>query len=206
MWAASNPTDLLRGTEALLLLSSARFTTKAQETLALPLISPPKHVELTKHLGSSPSPYFSPIAFEEAGNIGDAGMMLYTSGTTNRPKGVLIPESVMTAQARSLLKAWEYSPQDRLLHVLPLHHIHGTINAILAPLFAGSSVEFLYPFNADAVWRRLAAPFVDDVVQTNGNGVTTNGANGVNGHANTTNGTSSRHPTTKITFFTVVPT
>lgn len=219
---------ILGHSEALLLLSSARFTTKAQETLALPLVSPPKHVELTKHLGSSPSPYFSPVAFEEAGDIGDAGMMLYTSGTTNRPKGVLIPESVMTAQARSLLKAWEYSPQDRLLHVLPLHHIHGTINAILAPLFAGSSVEFLYPFNADAVWKRLAAPFVDEVVESNGtqaatNGTnghaTTNGSNGVNGHAATNgsngvnghataNGTSSHHhhPTAKITFFTVVPT
>lgn len=207
---------ILGHSEALLLLSSARFTAKAQETLALPLVSPPKHVELAKHLGSSPSPYFSPVAFEDAGDIGDAGMMLYTSGTTNRPKGVLIPESVMTAQARSLLKAWEYSPQDRLLHVLPLHHIHGTINAILAPLFAGSSMEFLYPFNADAVWRRLAAPFVDEVVETDGNGATTNGvnghdattngSNGVNGHTTTSNGTSSHHPTTKITFFTVVPT
>lgn len=65
----------------------------------------------------------------------------------------------MTAQAQSLLKAWEYSPKDHLLHVLPLHHIHGTINAIFAPLLAGSAIEFLFPFNADAVWRRFAAPF-----------------------------------------------
>ncbi len=66
----------------------------------------------------------------------------------------------MTAQARSLLQAWEYSASDHLLHVLPLHHIHGTINAIFTPLFSGSSIEFLFPFNADAVWRRLAAPFL----------------------------------------------
>lgn len=66
----------------------------------------------------------------------------------------------MTAQARSLLQAWEYSPSDHLLHVLPLHHIHGTINAIFTPLFSGSTIEFLFPFNADAVWRRFAAPFL----------------------------------------------
>jgi acyl-CoA synthetase (AMP-forming)/AMP-acid ligase II len=66
----------------------------------------------------------------------------------------------MTAQARSLLQAWEYSPSDHLLHILPLHHIHGTINAIFTPLFSGSTIEFLFPFNADAVWRRLAAPFL----------------------------------------------
>jgi len=44
--------------------------------------------------------------------------------------------------------------------VLPLHHIHGTINAVITPLFAGSTIEFLFPFNADAVWRRFAAPFL----------------------------------------------
>jgi malonyl-CoA/methylmalonyl-CoA synthetase len=66
----------------------------------------------------------------------------------------------MTAQAKSLLTAWEYSSSDYLLHVLPLHHIHGIINALFTPLFAGSSIEFLFPFNATAVWQRLAAPFL----------------------------------------------
>lgn len=72
----------------------------------------------------------------------------------------MLPEEVLTAQCRSLHQAWEYSPADRLLHVLPLHHIHGTVNAVLTPLFAGSSIEFMFPFNADAVWKRLAAPFL----------------------------------------------
>lgn len=200
---------ILGHSEALLLLSSKRFTSKAQETLALPLVSPPKHVELTKFQGGSES---SPVSIGDGNDDpGAAGMMLYTSGTTNRPKGVLIPQAVMTAQARSLHKAWEYSPADRLLHVLPLHHIHGTINAILTPLFAGSSIEFLYPFNADAVWKRFAAPFLPDEDQeklaTNGhaNGTT----NGVNGHAKAnghTNGHVKKQSPAKITFFTVVPT
>ena len=53
-----------------------------------------------------------------------------------------------------------YAPSDLLLHVLPLNHIHGAINGLLTPLFAGSAVEFLFPFNADAVWKRLANPFM----------------------------------------------
>ena len=65
----------------------------------------------------------------------------------------------MTAQSRSLITAWEFCPTDHFLHVLPLHHIHGTINAIMAPLFAGSAIEFLFPFNTTAVWNRFAAPF-----------------------------------------------
>jgi malonyl-CoA/methylmalonyl-CoA synthetase len=66
----------------------------------------------------------------------------------------------MTAQSKSLQTAWKFSPKDYFLHVLPLHHIHGTINAIMAPLFSGSTIEFLFPFNATAVWERFAAPFL----------------------------------------------
>jgi len=77
-------------------------------------------------------------------------------------KGVLLPGNVLTAQAESLQTAWQYTAQDHLLHVLPLHHIHGTVNALLTPLFAGSTIEFMFPFNVDAVWARLAAPFLPE--------------------------------------------
>lgn len=72
-----------------------------------------------------------------------------------------MPDSALAAQAESLIQAWAYGPGDRLLHLLPLHHIHGTVNALLAPLFVGSSIEFMFPFNTDAVWNRLAAPYSD---------------------------------------------
>ncbi|KAL3485590.1 hypothetical protein BJX62DRAFT_37117 [Aspergillus germanicus] len=91
---------------------------------------------------------------------GHGGLMLYTSGTTNRPKGVLIPQSALAAQAASLIQAWKYAPEDRLLHLLPLHHIHGIVNALITPLFAGSSIEFMSPFIPGKVWTRLAQPFL----------------------------------------------
>lgn len=68
----------------------------------------------------------------------------------------------MTAQASALIEAWKYAPQDHLLHLLPLHHIHGTVNAILTPILAGSSIEFMFPFNPASVWNRLAAPFLPE--------------------------------------------
>jgi malonyl-CoA/methylmalonyl-CoA synthetase len=73
---------------------------------------------------------------------------------------VVLNTSVITAQARSLIEAWKYTKADLLLHLLPLHHIHGTINALFTPLLAGSAVEFLFPFNAEGTWKRLAAPFL----------------------------------------------
>lgn len=94
-------------------------------------------------------------------------------------KGVILNTTSLTAQAESLLEAWKYTSKDHLLHVLPLHHIHGTINALVTPLFAGSAVEFSFPFNADTVWERLASPFL------------------------LSNGKQERNP---ITFFSVVPT
>ncbi|KAL2261375.1 hypothetical protein VTK26DRAFT_4289 [Humicola hyalothermophila] len=147
---------ILNHSEALMLLSSAKFAQKAQEVLRTELDVEPAYLALDKFQGGGT---YEKVTLEKSGP-GSAGMMLYTSGTTNRPKGVLLPQSVMTAQARSLLQAWEYSPSDHLLHTLPLHHIHGTINAIFTPLFSGSTIEFMFPFNADAVWRRFAAPFL----------------------------------------------
>ncbi|EEY17761.1 conserved hypothetical protein [Verticillium alfalfae VaMs.102] len=159
---------ILNQSEASLLVSSPKFFAKARDVLATELASKPAQLELQKHMGGA--------AHEavqlEGSDPGDAGMMLYTSGTTNRP-------SVLTAQSKSLIEAWEYTPLDHLLHVLPLHHIHGTINALLTPLFAGSTIEFLFPFNPDAVWNRLAAPFTN---------------------------ASTSPAKEKVTFFTVVPT
>ncbi|KAK8195435.1 uncharacterized protein BKA78DRAFT_330656 [Phyllosticta capitalensis] len=141
---------------ALMLLASGKFQATAQDVLREGLEHTPISAQLEKRFEGSQS--YERVELEVADPKG--GMMLYTSGTTNRPKGVLIPVSTLTAQALSLCKAWEYSPQDRLLHALPLHHIHGTVNAILAPMFSGSSIEFMFPFNANHVWERLGAPFL----------------------------------------------
>ena len=100
------------------------------------------------------------VKLAESSETNASGMMLFTSGTTARPKGVMLSEAVLTAQAQSLLTAWQYSPSDHLLHVLPLHHIHGTVNALLTPVLAGSSIEFMYPFDVNVVWKRLASPFM----------------------------------------------
>jgi len=84
-------------------------------------------------------------------------LMVYTSGTTGRPKGVITTHRNLRAQAATLAAAWEWSADDRSLHVLPLHHIHGIINALSSALWSGASVEFLYPFDPVAAWNRLAS-------------------------------------------------
>ncbi|KAL8764438.1 MAG: hypothetical protein Q9194_007092 [Teloschistes cf. exilis] len=153
---ASELRYILDNSEALMLLSSAKFQSKADEVLKEGLEKTPIAGTVEKALEGSRSGdsiRLEPIPDDRS------GLMLYTSGTTSRPKGVVLPSSVLTAQSRSLMEAWKYTPSDHLLHVLPMHHIHGTINALLTPIFAGSTIDFLFPFNVQAVWERLAAPF-----------------------------------------------
>ena len=86
-----------------------------------------------------------------------AAMILYTSGTTSRPKGVVTTHANITAQINCLVEAWHWSPQDRILLCLPLHHVHGIINVLGCALWAGAVCEMLPRFEAEAVWERLAS-------------------------------------------------
>jgi malonyl-CoA/methylmalonyl-CoA synthetase len=83
-------------------------------------------------------------------------MILYTSGTTSRPKGVVTTHANNTAQIMSLVEAWEWSPDDRILLCLPLHHVHGIINVVSCAFWSGATCRMLPRFNANAVWDRVA--------------------------------------------------
>jgi malonyl-CoA/methylmalonyl-CoA synthetase len=84
-------------------------------------------------------------------------MLLYTSGTTNKPKGVVTTHEIITAQIQSLVQAWDWTRDDHILHVLPLHHLHGILNVMCCALWAGATCEFLSKFDVDRVWQRIAA-------------------------------------------------
>ena len=84
-------------------------------------------------------------------------MILFTSGTTSRPKGVVTTHRNLEAQYDTLGAAWGWTAADRVLHVLPLNHVHGIVNVLGCALWAGAACEFLQPFEAVAVWNRMAA-------------------------------------------------
>jgi len=79
-------------------------------------------------------------------------MILYTSGTTNLPKGVVTTHANLNAQISTLVEAWRWSASDHILCTLPLHHVHGIINVVSCALWAGATVEFLPSFSAEAVF------------------------------------------------------
>ena len=84
-------------------------------------------------------------------------MIIYTSGTTARPKGVVTTHANIGAQIAALVEAWEWSPTDHLLLALPLHHVHGIINGLGSALAVAATCEILPLFDATTVWDRLAS-------------------------------------------------
>jgi malonyl-CoA/methylmalonyl-CoA synthetase len=85
-----------------------------------------------------------------------ATLIVYTSGTTSRPKGVVTTHANLAAQMSTLVEAWGWTEHDRVLHVLPLNHVHGIVNVLGCALWAGACCEFLAPFDAAACWERFA--------------------------------------------------
>lgn len=84
-------------------------------------------------------------------------MIIYTSGTTARPKGVVTTHANIGAQIASLVEAWQWTPADRLLLALPLHHVHGIVNGLGSALAVSATCEILAAFDAATVWQRLAS-------------------------------------------------
>lgn len=93
----------------------------------------------------------------EESDSSSGALIIYTSGTTGRPKGALHTHGSLAAQVSSLVRAWEWSESDRILHPLPLHHIHGIVNALLCPHSVGAAVEFSQKFSPSGLWSRLRA-------------------------------------------------
>ena len=82
-------------------------------------------------------------------------MILFTSGTTGKPKGVVSTHTSLEAQIQSLTEAWEWSQDDRILLTLPLHHIHGIVNVIGCALWSGARCDMLPAFDPARVIERL---------------------------------------------------
>ena len=82
------------------------------------------------------------------------GLLMYTSGTTGRPKGVMLTQASLLANALSISAEHALTPADRVLGVLPLYHINAFAVTMLAPLASGGSVAMAPRFSAARFWAQ----------------------------------------------------
>ncbi len=85
------------------------------------------------------------------------GLLMYTSGTTGRPKGVVLTHGNLLAGGVNAALAHQLSARDRALCVLPLYHINGLCVTIMGPLVSGGSVVIPHRFSVSLFWDILKA-------------------------------------------------
>ncbi|WP_321795732.1 AMP-binding protein [Caballeronia sp. J97] len=98
------------------------------------------------------------IVASESGamNPGDTALLMYTSGTTGAPKGVLLSHRSLLANMRNVSAEHRLSDDDRVLVSLPLYHINGLVVALLSPLWHGGSAVMTPRFSARTFWSEAS--------------------------------------------------
>ena len=86
--------------------------------------------------------------------------LLYSSGTTGRPKGIKLSHDNLAANVTTLVDLWGFTADDVLIHALPLFHVHGLFVALGCVLTAGASLRLLEKFDAGEVTGLLPAATV----------------------------------------------
>ncbi len=85
----------------------------------------------------------------------DVAAILYTSGTTGKPKGAMLTGGNLVSNAEVLVDFWRFTPEDRLIHALPIFHVHGLFVAVHCAVFSGATMVFLPKFDSAVVVREM---------------------------------------------------
>ncbi len=81
-------------------------------------------------------------------------LFIYTSGTTGKPKAVVVTHSALHAQITAQVQQWGWTPEDHILNVLPLHHIHGVVNVVMTSMWVGARLT-TSKFDPVRIWKMI---------------------------------------------------
>ncbi|XP_072202715.1 malonate--CoA ligase ACSF3, mitochondrial isoform X3 [Excalfactoria chinensis] len=145
---------VIEDSQSALVIATEEYVGKispSAEKLGVPVLPLGSHSSgSADHTAVEDVPLASSASWKDRG-----AMIIYTSGTTGRPKGVLSTHENVQAVTTGLVEKWEWKKDDVILHVLPLHHVHGVINKLLCPLWVGATCIMLPEFSAQMVWKKF---------------------------------------------------
>jgi acyl-CoA synthetase (AMP-forming)/AMP-acid ligase II len=156
------------GKKALLIMNnSIRFATAFFAVIrlggvAVPVNPASKESELKYLTEDSKSSYIitnddiKSIAANDSDSEAPFALLLYTSGTTGKPKGVMLTEENLIAEASFIKQAHELTEEDTVLCVLPYFHINGLVVTLITPTYCGITIILPKKFSASAFWGLIS--------------------------------------------------
>lgn len=114
------------------------------EVAASPRVTPAARFMASSPVGRAPSPAADELA-----------VVMYSSGTTARPKGIMLSHGNLVAMATTARQAFHWDREDRLLHFYPMHHTNGGLTSVLPALMTGAAIHLVPRFSASQFGRLL---------------------------------------------------
>lgn len=121
-------------------------------TLSLPKSAEDEGLDFHTQISNLPSQ----INLKYQSSLEDEALIVYTSGTTGLPKGVVLTQYNLLIDAKGIAEWYQMTPDQRMMCVLPIHHVNGTIVTLMTPLYYGGSVVLNQKFHSDKFFERIA--------------------------------------------------
>ncbi len=112
------------------------------------------------HLGSELERQPARLALPRMPALQDEALIVYTSGTTGNPKGVVLDQYNLLVDAMAIAEWHQVSESETMMCVLPLHHVNGIVVTVLTPLYGGSTIVLNQRFHPERFFERIAAEHV----------------------------------------------
>jgi long-chain acyl-CoA synthetase len=111
--------------------------------------------DLEESLTAQPNSGLRSAEEPDGGSLDDEALIVYTSGTTGSPKGVVLTVANLLTDADAIAEWHGFGMTDRLMCVLPIHHVNGTVVTLMTPFYCKGSVVLTRKFRSGTFWRKL---------------------------------------------------
>jgi len=112
-----------------------------------------QYLNFHDEIANRPNTFMSTI---ERPTLHDEALLVYTSGTTGAPKGVVLSQANLLIDAQGICQWQGITGGQRMMNVLPIHHVNGIVVTLITPLYAGASVVLNRAYSSRHFWERIA--------------------------------------------------
>ncbi|HVU13487.1 MAG TPA: class I adenylate-forming enzyme family protein, partial [Phototrophicaceae bacterium] len=113
------------------------------------------YLHFTQEIANRPDTFMSADS-DERPTLEDEALLVYTSGTTGAPKGVVLTQYNLLMDAQGIAQWQAITGGQRLMCVLPIHHVNGIVMTIMTPLYVGGSTVLNRAYSSQHFWERIA--------------------------------------------------